>query len=457
MNRKILVLCVLVILLSGLAVRLVPASREKYPIGYDNFFHARMAELYSNGVPRTIPWPEERANLYPPSYHLLLAGASVFFGGDALQASRFLLPALSMLLPLTLLYVLAKIKGWREALVGFFLMTFNPFLITAGYNSPEVVGLALSLAAFYFLYKDRILLAGLAQAACFSFSFMAGVYSSVMLLLLLRGKRLKDAALFLAPSAVFLLAWYGSRYDLLYQSTNFFGSKYVFMSLRDWLFLYSPFILGAVIPVLFCSSYRSRFDRFWAVWSVFFLVAYFSFLVTPVLHPWRMPLYLSVGFVMLVSSALRGAKGQALKVLFIVSFTAACIVTVNTVAHSSLTPPDDALIQWISGQSGQRVMSEYSLCGHLLTLAPQKSCNLDLYFESIPDKQKWDDYERMFWEYSPELVRKNINEYSPDYIVYGSRDWGREILEDSVNVSKVFVSWKCDPLCGQEAAVYVPR
>ncbi len=447
----------LIILFTGILLRIVPAAREPYPIGYDNFFHARMAEAYAYGIPRTIPWPEERANLYPPSYHILILFLSILSGYSTLTIVRFLLPFLSMLVPIAVFFILLKFSGsWHDALIGLFLMTFNPFLLSAGYNSPEVICLFFSIIAFYFVYfKEKYILAGVFQAIGFSFSFFAGVYTSLLLLVLVFKKDRRRLVKFILPSLLFLLAWYGSRYDLLYQSNNVFGATFVFMAVKGWLILYAPFILGAVFPLLVMVK-RNPFTNFWISWVVFFTVLYFSFLFTSYFHPWRLPLYISVGFVMLVATGLTNRSCWVLKVIFMFSFVLAVLLMLQSNLHSSVNAPDNLTMQWLDSMQGKRIMSEYSFCGQFLTLSKtNKTCNLDMYFESTPNVSRWIDYERMFWEYSPDLFRQNVREYSPDYIVYASRDGGRQFIEQSLNLSKVFISWSCNPVCQREAAVYV--
>ncbi|GEM_PF-1810815 len=463
MKQEYIILAI--VLIAGLFVRIYPTLSFATPLKYDTYYHARVASLMETQGPLITqePWPEGgRPHFYPPLYHLLLILGSFLTFNTVLNASRFILPFFAALIPLTGFWFVRELKGDYAALIAAFLLAFNSFFLDASYDSPELFGLLLLPFIAYFLLKEKYLQAGLALAISFMFSIFFGVYASAAFLIFLiyEGKFKKVHHKLFGPSAIFLVLWYLPRLGDLGHLDVAIGSTFISKSLGAWALTYTPVIIAALLILFILMKYlpkirykADRYDTLWTIWTIFFTGMFLTFLVTPVAYPWRMPLYISMGFTFLIANMLANVKYKSKNVLkvaavlILVVFTAvpAAIFIGSGNLRPALDQNEYQMMQWMNAtiDNNSLILSDSVFCSNIITLTGKK-CALDINFESIPDKNRWIDYTN-FFESPQDAVSAGLflEKYSKlNYVVYANKYGNRNAMD--VVADRIYSSWECD-------------
>ncbi|MEM3411771.1 MAG: hypothetical protein QW735_02345 [archaeon] len=437
MNVKLLL--IILILVGAFAVRFIPVFAYEYPLKYDSYWHARMAELFkSKGFVSEIPWPEPRPNFYVPGYHILLAFLSLISGVSTLQISRFIIAAASWSLCLTPFLFKKHLK--EKTYLSIFFLAFLPFIINASYDSPEIISVLLGLTALYFIENKKYFHSCIFIFLSSFFNIFGFLLVSVPILSLLFLEKEKKYWVF-APALSFLLIYY---LPLLSQASSFsneFGTEFVSKTIDYWMKYYTPAILlGLFTCLFFIPKKQSNFEKAMFIWFLISCTLFLTHYFTQAFHPWRYPLFISISFSLLLPSFINKTKNSLIPISCIV--LAVCLILVGYLNSYVQTPPftkADYLIFEKASEKNGTLLGSYTSCGLILTLF-NKSCELDLYFESLPNFKKWKDFESIFWTSNPDFVEDILKKYGVDYVVFSTSDWGAFNL-DAYKHERIAITW----------------
>jgi len=159
--------------LGSLALLLIIASRDFFPVPPDAFYHLRVAQqiIETGRVPLWNSWefaPAGRPHLYPPVFHILLAFAARLAGNDLILAYRLIL-ALSIASVYSVVWYAARyFYGPRQAFVALILVGSDVMFLIVNYlATPSMLALAVALLALVLLSARHPLCAGAMGALSF--------------------------------------------------------------------------------------------------------------------------------------------------------------------------------------------------------------------------------------------------------------------------------------------------
>ncbi|MBI1974071.1 glycosyltransferase family 39 protein [Candidatus Micrarchaeota archaeon] len=445
------VLAVLVVLIASAAiVRFDAVLAYDKPLKFDSYFHARVAAIYNPLPPTEIPWPEGgRPNFYPPVYHYVLLFSSAIFG-DALQASRFVLPFAGVLTVLAVFLLVRRFKGDDAALIAALFAAISPHAIAGSYDSPQGIGLLLSIPAFYLLYKGKALLSGIMLAVIFLTDPFPAAYfavaATVTVLWTMKKARGKSLLLLLAPPALAMAGWFASHSNAFSCMTNSIGTYFLGLVGFIWMDQESPIIFIAVAVGLY-FLYRERrsigfFEKFWLAWVLMGAVLYFSYPLSSYFHPWRQNAFLLFGFYIMLPGVLLNIRWKLLRALFLLTFLAlaassSLVVTLSGSLSPPLDPNDYVAMDWLARDTSRQLLAHPDFCAGYQTLK-NKSCLMDIYLECIPDKQKWFDLENVYYSGSREPIISALDKYGIRRLVYQDK---LPFPPDAAGFDKVYTAW----------------
>jgi len=445
--NKVLALLIIIFAV-GTLLRLYPAALSDKPLRFDTYYHVRVAEIMkeTGAIPVSDPWPfGGRPHIYPPLYHISLAAASIASGASVLDVSRFFLPIISSITILGVFWFVRNFRNERTALIASFLFAFNPFLISSSYESPQVIGLLLSLFAVYFLMRKRYLYCGLLLGVIYLFNvFIALIIAAPVILLLLFERRLKQAAITAAPLALFIALWYLPRLDALYCLNNWIGPLFIAKGAGMWVMFSTPaFVALALISVTLLDSIGDRYRRFWLLGTTVFMLIFLTHFFTPVLHPWRLDSILMFSFIFVFADAVADMKRK--KQFFFCVYVLASLFTLSVMYHSwlfdrPLTQNEYALIDYTATLPPNIVpLATHDLCANIMTLT-NRSCLLDINFECIPNPDLWYDYETVLWSGNSEEIRILLEKHSVRALALSGGDAVQRLVTP-LDVDKRFAAW----------------
>lgn len=455
----------LAVFLTGSFIRILPAAAYDMPLRYDSYYHIRAAQFVKDtgGIPFEDPWPEGgRPHLYPPFYHVSLAGLSTLTGASVMDVGRFFLPVISCLTILAIFLVVRRLQNEKTAVLASLLFAFNPYLLSSAYDSPQVVGIFLAVFAMYCLVKEKYWQGGLLVGTMFMFDFFSAfMFSVAFAIFLIVSRKVRKAPQFYALPSLFLAAWFLPRMAGMYCLDSSLGAYFIDKATHG-LIIQEAFLIIPVLLIAFALTQRVKddFQKLAFVMTCFFTVMFLSFLVTPAFHPWRQDLYVSLGFAFLLPTLLTDTG--RIRRLFFSFFFISIFVSSYTyfVFFMGLSPPlydhEYAMVDWLGNLApNARLLAPHDVCAATMTLTSH-SCLLDLNFECLKDKQAFRDYENYFWTERPEQLSATIQKYGIDYVAYQSNMWNEPVLEQT-RASKVFTSWMCrNTLCAKSDSVYKP-
>lgn len=300
-------------------IRIYPVTRFDKPIGHDSYYHIRIAERIketSNPLYQRNPWPGRgRPHIYPPLYHLSLLVVNSLFGLSITTVTKLLLPLVSGLIAVPVYKLIERHRDRITALAAAGFTALNPLLIYNSYESPQIIGVVLSIGAIYFLVERRHLLGGCLIGLTFLFNPFSAIFLSIPLLLYMLFKReFRGIGKFFSPVILSVLGWFSTRASFLESLNFFFGPKVVSPLLYQSLLSLLPIVLS-LIAILFALTWvnNKRIKRFifkddltllLCIWITCFFLLFLSFLFTPMFYPWRQLLFLSMGLILLFSEEL---------------------------------------------------------------------------------------------------------------------------------------------------------
>jgi hypothetical protein len=454
----------LLIFLTGAFLRIQPAAMYDKPLKYDGYWHNRIAQMIKDAgtVPLYEPWPYGgRPHIYPPVYHVMLAGASVLSGMSVFDVVRFFLPVFSALTIPAVFWLVRKFRNEKTALLASFLVALNPYLIHGSYDSPQVISLFLFCFTAYFFLKKKMWHTSLLLGACYALnSFSALVFSAPLAISLLYDRRYSDLPKLAVFPVLFAAVWYIPRAVFLYCSDNSIGPHFIGLGIRYWMDQGALVAVAAVI-ILFSlyDKTKDAFRRFWLIWVLSFLALYLSYLFTNVTHPWRQDYYLSFGFAILAADVLlNSGKRRSVFLLFFIT-----IFTLGTIsAIPSLKPvfaaSDYSMMGWIDKNlpNDSVILANHDMCANIMTFT-NKSCLLDISFECIENRSQWYSFENYFWTSKPAEAKKTLDSNIISHVIYSSGDRYGATTEEFMT-DRIYASWSCEGTCTRDTAVYViPR
>src|SRR3989338_11011724 len=356
-SKQLFIIAVLLIFISGSAIRVAPTIVYDKPLKYDSYYHVRVAELLkeTGNIPEVFPYPKTgRPHLYPPLYHVLLGFISFAIGLSVIDSVRLLLPFMASIIPIGVLWFATKRYNYSTtALLAMFFVSFSPFFLTSSFDSPELISIFISIFAINYFLQEKYMQASMLYGVSFLFSALSSIYTAIpLVILLLSEKNFKKIAILLSIPAVTMAAWYLPRFELLYAFDNSFGTIFVEKTIDFWTKFYTPFIVGSVISAFALFNLQmDRTRKLWIIWTLFFITVFLTHFVTPAFHPWRMPIYLNLGFAFLLSDTLTHNRHR-LKSLFAIFFVLSFfLISMNVYESRILKPPlpnnEYDMISWI--------------------------------------------------------------------------------------------------------------
>ncbi len=286
----------------GIALVSVAVLRYRLPFSWDVWYHIRMGESFTHGF---VWWdwgsfgPTGRPNLYPPAFHLLLAGLSVISGAPVQSVARALPMALYPVTLALVFWLSALLYGRRVALLSVVLCAMVPVFVDRGViaSSQALASICMLLALIFFVKSgsDR-------RYAAVSGLFGAGVVLGHGLTLIVlacviiimasidawdaRAARspmrpvLERLGIFAAVSAMLPSYWLYYLFDHGVYSRI---PESAALALRDYPGKLGALQLGlAAVGFAIALSRRSRADRMLAGWlAATFLLSTAAFWVLP--------------------------------------------------------------------------------------------------------------------------------------------------------------------------------
>lgn len=439
------------ILLAAFFVRVYPATQTGLPMRFDSYYHVRVAELIkSEGeIPSWEPWPHGgRPHSYPPGYHLLLVASDLAFQSGIIDASRFVLPFASSMLVVAGYWITRKLRGAKTALMAAFFLAINPYLVSASYDSPQIIGMLLSFFAVYFLIKKMDIRASLLLAAAFFFNpFSLAIVSLPIALYLLLSRGFRRIAKAFSFPVLAAISWFLRNAEASACYNNWIGPSFIYLKVGNWINFVTPiFVFLPLLALGLIDRIGSEFRKFWAIWVFSISALFLTHFISPFAHPWRTDFYIMVGVCFLMADLLANLDWR--KLFLFAAFSAASIFSLYVIFHASslmlppLMPNEYALVSHLDSSSYPDFLplANHDICSNILTLS-DKTCLLDINFECIPEPQKWHDYEQFFWAGTRQEMKGILNRNQEiSYVVYSSGDWGRSYLE-TMDVDKTYASW----------------
>lgn len=454
------------IFITALAVRVYPVTQFDQPLKYDSVYHLRILSLIKDtgSIPSFEPWPYGgRPNLYPPLYHMLILSINFITGLSLLAILKFFLPIVSALTVLAVFWLVRKFSTKNAALLASLFTAINPYLITSSYDSPQVIGLLLSVFAVYLVLKNKYLLA----SALLGIMFMINTFSALMVSLpvvvyLLLGKNRREIPkLFIFP-AIFLLLWYVPKLNVLSCYDSTIGSYFIGMPIgNSWMQESVTMLAYLFIAFALLGRVKGELQKFYLIWVLAFTALQFSIIFTYAFQPWRQGIFISFGFSILLATILNALENNR-KVIFTAVFAALFLFGAFYFANylqfglsPALSQQEYKMIDWVGKNLPDTAipLAQHDLCAGLMAYT-NKTCALDIFFECIPNKTAWYNYENFFWLERPEEIKSSLASMPVTHVLYRSNQYNERVLEDA-GMNKIYSGWRCvDGICDRPAAVY---
>lgn len=465
--KKIYII-LLIIFISAFFIRLYPATKYDIPLRYDSYYHARVADLVkeTGSIPSYEPWPYGgRPHVYPPGYHLIIAGLSSAFQTSSLQFTRFFLPIFSALTVLSVFWLVRKFRDDKTALMSSFFIALSAYIISTAYDSPQVLNIFIASFIIYYFLKEKYFVASIFLGV----TYLLDPFSSLFIMLplvvfLIIDKPLKKAfgkmfKLFSLPAAVIII-WYLSRYALLYCSDITLGTYFIGIAVSGLMSLQAFVIISTiVISLALLKKIEDSFQKFFLIWTIISVLLFLSYIFTSFFHPWRQSILISFAFSIFLPTVLvqlNKNRKILFSLLFIFIWTAGLIFLFYNVGLSPpLSKNEYTMLNWteINLDSDSIILAHHDICAAMFTFT-NRQCLLDISFECIENKTAFYDYENFFWLERSSEVKALLDEYPMTHIIYASNQWNNKVIEE-LSVNKIYSSWYCrDERCTKEAVIY---
>ncbi len=459
MKKKYISLIFAFIFLTGFLIRVYPAMQNELPMRFDSYYHVRVANLMlEKGILTWEPWPEGgRPHNYPPGYHLLLLAAAPIFGGT-MNATLFVLPIFSSLIIFASFWITRRLKDDITALLVSFFIAVNPYMVSTSYDSPQIIGIFLSLFGIYYLLNKKYLYTSALLALAFLFNpFSVAIVSLPILLYLLIEKDIKAILKTFSIPLALVGLWQFMHMASISCYNNWLGPHFIHMKVGTWVNFVTPiFVFMPFLALGLVDNFKEKYKRFWSIWVFSMAVVFLLHFITPVLHPWRIDLYLMLGVSFLMADSLSKLRWKELGMVALFAFVLLSslylVFFVSTLFMPPLTPNEYKMMDHIKEIDNPDFvpLANHDLCSNILTLTG-KQCLIDINFECIPNQDKWYDYEQLYWMQSRVEMKDILNRNTEiKYMVYSSGDWGRDFLE-TMTVDKIYSAWLD---YSQDAAIY---
>ncbi len=413
----------LLLIVSFILLRSVPAIKYDLPTGYDVYFHMRVIETYREGnFPAFDRYDcQGRWINYPPLFHLMLA---------ALPLPAILLVKFSSvtLIALAAAGVFLLAKGFfneRTALVASFFFLESKEIADASFGSgmPQALGILLMpFAAYLFhcykksgskkmLLAATLLLSAMAMAHTFSFAIAIAVIFAYNVL---NKPRLLDFA-FLA-SALPFIAWliFMQPFSVFYPT--FWGNEVDIWLLVDRLAL--------ILPLSIIGMYFIKKRSMLSVWFIILTVFSISWIAGIYIMNIRALPFLAIPASILAASVLTRISGNK-KWLVLAAIAASLIpgIIYPLEAAPLVKDKDELAMAWINENipGNETFISPEEISGMYLSYFIQKPMVSGAYAESCPDRySRTESIRRFFLAQSCSVVEEVAEKYSISYVYINS-------------------------------------
>ena len=268
-------------------IALILLYKYSYPISWDVYYHIHMSQLYlDEGLifkDLLTCYPNGRTIMYPPLFHLIIAGISRLTHITIVEVCRLLQPFLSFYLMGIITYSTYKLTNKVETafLSGFIAMlcfaTFNRSVIT----TPATVAIGLSIIActFYFTgFRDNnlreIIISAISLGLIWNFHMATaiiavGVIGLYTIIQIIRSKiNYRNLIYFILVALVIAIPWWlyiYLNYPMVFNST---GNNP--MNIFQFLFAYFGIIPSILSIIGFYSFYKNKSEMglFLSIWSL---------------------------------------------------------------------------------------------------------------------------------------------------------------------------------------------
>ena len=389
-TSKILYISLLLVVLLAAMLRIYPYLMGSLGGEPDSFYHARMSDIFveEGGVPKyDFLSLQGRPYTYSPIFHASLGTLLLASGFSSLDMVG-IYSAVYGTLAVLLIFILArKIFGSNKiALISALaLATMGLHLArTSGSSRPDALALVLIVAAFFLLYKRRMLLfaficsflALLHPLSClyfFSFLVLAAIISKVLKNDFPSRQVLLSVILAVLVFILWLLSVpmplekYLSKISLEsveMQQNTFLG--FLFFLMFSW-----PFFIAGML-----KTKEKVLEKFWFLYSFFFGIFAFRlfFYFAPVAS-----IFAGSGFAYFL-----GKIGEYKKIFFIISFLLLSISTLFFIydVKGYPSPQNNSAFLWMR-ENTPRDSTIASIWdnGHLITKIAERKVLMDGYFE----------------------------------------------------------------------------
>lgn len=176
-RNSILLIVILTISISSFSLL------QKFPIGYDSYYHMRIANEVSNGSLIQYDYrsaaPHGRPHLYPPAFHILSADLLLLSELDIINIFRILPMAFLILSSLSFWIFVKNMYNEKIASYATVLFLLSPTYVVRGLTpTPESLGIALIPLILFLSLRNSFILTTLFLGflgILSSFSFIVGV------------------------------------------------------------------------------------------------------------------------------------------------------------------------------------------------------------------------------------------------------------------------------------------
>lgn len=280
-------------LLAAMALLFYMGACDVFPVPPDGYYHLRVAQnmLDTGRIPLWNTWefaPEGRPHLYPPLYHLLLAGTAWILGGDLTAAFQVVQPMVPCLVCGAAWLLARALFGSRHALAALLLTGADACqLVMAFTATPGMLAQGFMLLMLLAFVRGRGVVAGLLGGLAFNTHLGVAPFALLGLGLYCLWERRhgRRFAVCLGVAVLLALPWYVrviAHHDLFVHplTTGFYGDfpawQLPFVKMA-WLHLLN---LGLVLLTLHAVPHLPRRDsRYRLVFAVTaaFLPTFFSY------------------------------------------------------------------------------------------------------------------------------------------------------------------------------------
>lgn len=431
MDKRVAVV-LLALVVAGFCIKFYPPLTNGSLVNFDSVYHARIGQIVADTgwVPSWDPAAGGRPHLYPPLYHLLLGYLSILSSVPVIELVKYILPAASVLLALTVYFLVKKYRGEGDALLAAAMTIFNPVIMAQSYDSPQIFGLLLFPLIVYFFLRGKHLEGGALCAVSLLFNYSIvilvfitlGIFSAINLMRKEQGRAMTlglMAAVCLGLASPWLILS-AERADCFNPST---AGAAITNSGQTQLLVIAPFVTALAFIALYSLKGRGK-DGFNLLWRCGLAAGAAGFLlgiIFPQAHPYDSLLLFgfSLQFALLEMRLRRST--------YIVILGCAALLTLMLAAYvSPMVGPDDlAAILWMKEHApGASVLANTETSGMMnLLIGPDAvRTEFDLFLECIPDGTRWSAMYMVMTTSNATFAEKTLDMYGVDYLITGERD-----------------------------------